>query len=227
MLICIPDILSPDELLRCRDLIAGAQWQDGRATAGPQSARVKYNMQIPDESAEGRAAGQTIVRALYRNPIFVSAAIPKVVLPPLFNRYTVVQTFGIHIDNAIRANPGTGDRIRTDLSATLFLSDPTSYDGGELVVDTLFGAQEVKLPAGHMVLYPSTSLHRVAPVLRGERVASFMWMQSMIRSAEQRALLFDLDRAIQSLTETVGTDDPRLVSLTGVYHNLIRTWGDA
>ena len=227
MLICIPDVLSDAELAECRSLMAAARWEDGRATAGPQSAEVKRNRQIPPDCPNGHAAGQIILRALNRHPTFISAALPRTILPPLFNSYGPGEAFGIHIDNAIRANPYTGDRIRTDLSVTLFLSDPADYDGGELAVDTALGSQEVKLPAGHLVLYPASTLHQVLPVMRGERVASFFWLQSMVRDAGQRAMLYDLDQSIQGLTATLGIGDDRIVSLTGVYHNLIRTWADA
>lgn len=227
MLITIPDVLTGSELAGCRALMARAQWDDGRATAGPQSALTKFNLQIPEDSEEARLAGKLVLTALSRNPTFIAAALPRAILPPLFNRYLEGHSFGLHVDNAIRADALTGDRIRTDLSVTLFLTDPEDYDGGELVVETQFGAQEVKLPAGHLVLYPASSLHRVQPVRRGERVASFFWLQSMVPNAGQRSLLFDLDLAVQSLSGSLGDDDARVVSLTGLYHNLIREWAQA
>lgn len=226
MLICVPDVLTPDELRHCQTLLAAADWADGRMTAGAQSALVKHNLQLPADSPAAREVGMIILQALGRNQTFLSAALPRTILPPLFNRYVTGQTFGVHIDNAIRANPLTGERIRTDLSVTLFFSEPDTYDGGELVIETLYGSQEVKLPAGHLVLYPSTSLHQVLPVTRGERVASFFWLQSMIRTEEQRTLLFDLDQTIQDLSSDLGGADDRAVRLTGIYHNLVRHWAE-
>jgi PKHD-type hydroxylase len=226
MLICIPDVLTGADLDRCQALVRGGAWGDGRMTAGAQSALVKDNMQLPSDCSAAIEAGRLILAALGRNETFLSAALPKTILPPLFNRYVTGQTFGVHVDNAIRANPHTGERIRTDLSVTLFLSDPDSYDGGDLVIETLYGAQAVKLPPGHLVLYPSTSLHQVTPVTRGERVASFFWLQSMVRAEDQRSLLFDLDQAIQELAGTLGAGDDRTVRLTGIYHNLIRHWSE-
>lgn len=226
MLICVPDVLTPAELRHCQTLLAAADWADGRMTAGSQSALVKHNLQLPADSPAAREAGVIILQALGRNQTFLSAALPKTILPPLFNRYVTGQTFGVHIDNAIRANPLTGERIRTDLSVTLFFSDPDTYDGGELVIETLYGSQEVKLPAGHLVLYPSTSLHQVLPVTRGERTASFFWLQSMVRVEEQRSLLFDLDQTIQDLSADLGGGDDRAVRLTGIYHNLVRHWAE-
>lgn len=226
MLICIPDILGSDELRRCQDLLRDADWQDGRMTAGAQSALVKDNLQLPADSPAAREAGMLILGALGRNSTFLSAALPKTILPPLFNRYDGGQSFGVHVDNAIRANPHTGERIRTDLSVTLFLSDPDSYDDGELVVETLYGSQEVKLPAGDLVLYPSTSLHRVMPVTRGVRVASFFWLQSMVRGDDRRTMLFELDQTVQDIAAELGTGDDRAVRLTGLYHNLIRHWSE-
>ncbi len=226
MLTCIPDVLTAEELRHCQSLLVRADWQDGRMTAGAQSALVKHNLQPTADCPAAREAGLLILRALGRNQTFISAALPKTILPPLFNRYGGGQSFGVHIDNAIRANPHTGERIRTDLSVTLFLSDPDAYDGGELVIETLHGSQEVKIPAGHLVLYPSTSLHQVMPVTRGERVASFFWLQSMVRGGEQRSLLFDLDQTIQDLSADLGAGDDRSVRLTGIYHNLIRHWAE-
>lgn len=227
MLLCVPDVLTPDELAQVRGLLAQSQWEDGRASAGPQSASVKNNLQImPERSVAGRRAQEIVLRALARNAIFLSAALPKTILPPMFNRYGVGQSFGVHVDNAIRVMPGSGEQIRTDLSATLFLADPEDYDGGELVVETPFGSQEVKLPAGHMVLYPATSLHHVPPVTRGERIGCFFWVQSMIRDEGRRSMLFDIDQCIQDLSSEVDPASPSLARLTGVYHNLIRAWGN-
>lgn len=226
MLICIDNILNPDTLAQIQELLHRAEWIDGRATAGEQSALVKRNHQLPVESEEARDAGQLLLRALTRHPTFISAAIPKSILPPLFNRYGRGQGFGVHVDNAIRAMPDTGERIRTDVSITLFLSDPDSYDGGELVIETQYGSQEIKLPAGHAVLYPATSLHQVLPITRGTRLASFFWLQSMIRSPDRRAMLFDLDQTIQSLTAILGPADPHAVKLTALYHNLLRDWAE-
>lgn len=226
MLICIPDVLTRDEVARCRDLMARASWQDGKTTAGAQSAMVKNNLQIPATAPEAEELGRLILGALGNNAMFISAALPKVILPPMFNRYGPGQNFGVHVDNAIRVIPQTGERLRTDLSMTLFFSEPDDYEGGELVVETLYGAQEVKLPAGHMVLYPSTSLHQVLPVTRGERISSFFWLQSMIRSDTHRTMLFDLDQTIQDISAAHGADDPHAVRLTGIYHNLIRAWAE-
>lgn len=226
MLICIPEILSKSEVADFRLLMDAAEWEDGRSTAGAQSAMVKKNEQLPPDGELARTLGARIVSALTRNPTFVSAAIPLQIFPPLFNRYGVGQKFGIHVDNGVRGDPMTGLRIRTDLSATLFLAEPEDYDGGELVVEDYYGSHEVKLPAGDLVLYPSKSLHMVTEVTRGARVASFMWMQSMIRDDHVRSMIFDLDNSIQSLSGRLGRDDPDAVRLTGVYHNLIRHWAE-
>ncbi|MFV0279310.1 MAG: Fe2+-dependent dioxygenase [Rhodoblastus sp.] len=226
MLICIPEILSKAEVADFRRLMDAAQWEDGRSTAGAQSAMVKKNEQLPPDGELARLLGARIVSALTRNPTFVSAAVPLQIFPPLFNRYGVGQTFGIHVDNAVRGDALTGLRIRTDLSATLFLAEPEDYDGGELVVEDYYGTHEVKLPAGDLVLYPSKSLHMVSEVTRGARVASFMWMQSMIRDDHARSMIFDLDNSIQGLSDRLGRDDPDAVRLTGVYHNLIRYWAE-
>ncbi|MCC2102691.1 MAG: Fe2+-dependent dioxygenase [Hyphomicrobiales bacterium] len=226
MLICIPEILSKEEVAGIRRLMDEADWEDGRSTAGAQSAMVKKNEQLPPDGDLARKLGAHIVSALTRNATFVSAAIPMQIFPPLFNRYGVGQKFGIHVDNAVRGDPLTGLRIRTDLSATLFLAEPDEYDGGDLVVEDYYGSHEVKLPAGDLVLYPSKSLHMVTEVTRGARVASFMWMQSMIRDDHARSMIFDLDNSIQSLSDRIGRDDPDAVRLTGVYHNLIRYWAE-
>ncbi|MDO9059028.1 MAG: Fe2+-dependent dioxygenase [Bradyrhizobium sp.] len=228
MLICIPDVLSKDDVADFRRIMDGSPWEDGRSTAGAQSALVKCNEQLPPDSEISRKLGNRIVSALTVNPRFVSAAIPLHIFPPLFNRYAAADRhhFGIHVDNAVRGDRLTGLRIRTDLSVTLFLSEPDEYDGGELVVEDLFGSHEVKLPAGDLVLYPASSLHLVTPVTRGMRVASFFWLQSMVRDAHARSLIFDLDSAIQGLCERLGRDDPETVKLTGIYHNLIRHWAE-
>ncbi|HEY0236039.1 MAG TPA: Fe2+-dependent dioxygenase, partial [Afipia sp.] len=219
MLICIPDVLSKAEVADFRRIMDAADWEDGRSTAGAQSALVKRNEQLPPNSEVARVLGQRVVSALTANLLFVSAAIPLQIFPPLFNRYAAADGhhFGVHVDNAVRGDHLTGLRIRTDLSVTLFLSEPEEYDGGELTVEDYYGSHEVKLPAGHLVLYPASSLHLVAPVTRGIRVASFFWLQSMIRDAHARSLIFDLDTAIQALVERLGRDDPETVKLTGIY----------
>lgn len=226
MLICVPDVLSKRNVAEFRTAMDAAAWEDGRSTAGAQSAMVKKNEQLPPNSDIARRLGEAIVKALVANPLFVSAAIPKQIFPPLFNRYGVGQHFGVHVDNAVRGDHLTGARIRTDLSVTLFLSEPEEYDGGELIVEDYYGSHRVKLPAGHLVLYPASSLHTVTPVTRGVRVASFFWLQSMIRDGHARSLIFDLDSAIQGLVGRLGRDDPELVKLTGIYHNLIRYWAE-
>jgi PKHD-type hydroxylase len=225
MLLAIPDVLTEEQIAHARAQLSVAEWVDGRVTAGPQSARAKQNMQLPEGSAAAEALGDMILTALQRNALFVSAALPLRVFPPLFNRYQGGQTFGNHVDNAIRQIAGTGHRIRTDLSATLLLADPDEYDGGELTVEDTYGVHKVKLPAGDMVLYPSSSLHCVTPVTRGARVASFFWIQSMIRDDARRTLLFDLDVSIQQLSRDV-PEHPSIVQLTGVYHNLLRQWAE-
>jgi PKHD-type hydroxylase len=225
MMLHIPDVLSAAQLEECRRILDAAEWVDGRVTAGHQSAAAKDNMQVPAASPAARQAGELVLSALSNSALFISAALPLKVFPPLFNRYRGGQAFGNHVDNAIRPVPGTPVRVRTDLSATLFLSPPEDYDGGELVVDDTYGSHAVKLPAGHMVLYPASSLHRVTPVARGARIASFFWIQSMVRSEQQRALLFDLDGAIQRLGGALPGDEG-VVKLTGVYHNLLRLWAD-
>jgi PKHD-type hydroxylase len=225
MLLHVPEVLSAAEVAEARRLLDGADWVDGNVTSGPQSAKAKKNMQIPEHHPVAQQVGETILRALQRNALFISAALPLKVFPPLFNRYQGGQAFGTHIDNAIRTVAGTPHRVRTDLSATLFLCEPDEYDGGELSVEDTYGVHSVKLPAGHMVLYPASSLHHVRPVTRGARVASFFWIQSMVREDAERALLFDLDTAIQGLQRDVA-DHPATVQLTGVYHNLLRRWAD-
>jgi PKHD-type hydroxylase len=225
MLLQVPDVLSAEQVARARQLLDQAEWIDGKVTAGHQSSRTKDNLQLPEDSPAARELGQMVLGALQRNPLFISAALPLQVFPPLFNRYSGGQSFGTHVDNAIRQVPGTPHRIRTDLSATLFFVNPDEYDGGELVVEDTYGVHSVKLPAGHLVLYPSTSLHHVRPVNRGARVCSFFWIQSMIRSDGDRTLLFDLDTAIQRLTHDQ-PDHPSAVQLTGLYHNLLRRWAE-
>jgi PKHD-type hydroxylase len=228
VLICVPDVLSKTDVADFRRIMDGCDWEDGRSTAGAQSAVVKKNEQLPPDSEAARALGNRVISALTSNPRFISAAIPKQIFPPLFNRYAASNGhhFGIHVDNAVRGDRLTGLRIRTDLSVTLFLSEPEEYDGGELIIEDLYGSHEIKLPAGHLVLYPASSLHMVTPVTRGMRVASFFWLQSMIRDAHARSLILDLDTAIQVLVERLGRDDSETVKLTGIYHNLIRYWAE-
>jgi PKHD-type hydroxylase len=225
VLIQIPDVLTADQVSDGRARLEAAEWSDGRVTAGHQSARVKHNLQLPEDSATARELGDVILGALGRSPLFIAAALPLRVFPPLFNRYEGGGSFGNHVDNAVRQYGASGLRIRTDLSATLFFSDPDEYDGGELLVEDTYGVHTVKLPAGHMILYPSTSLHRVTPVGRGARLASFFWIQSMVRDDGQRTLLFDLDSAIQQLRGDL-PEHPSGVQLTAVYHNLIRRWAE-
>jgi PKHD-type hydroxylase len=225
MLLSIPDVLTPEQVAEARRLLDAAEWVDGRVTAGHQSALAKDNMPVRAEDPAARRIGDLILASLERNALFTAAALPAKVFPPLFNRYSGGQSFGTHVDNAIRQVPGTPHRVRTDLSATLFLSSPDEYDGGELVVEDVFGLHNVKLPAGHLILYPASSLHHVRPVTRGARVASFFWIQSMVRDDAERTILFDLDMAI----ERINTDLPghaSAVQLTGVYHNLLRRWAD-
>lgn len=226
MLIEIPELLKADELAACRRLLDEAEWIDGRVTAGHQSAIAKDNMQIPEGSPAARKLGDAILAALSSNPLFIAAALPLRVFPPLFNRYSGGQSFGNHVDNAIRTVPGTPHRIRTDLSMTVFLADPSEYDGGELTVEDTYGRHSVKLPAGHAVLYPASSLHHVRRVTRGARLASFFWIQSMVRDDGRRRLLFELDMSIQRLGRP-GASEPETVNLTAIYHNLLRMWADA
>jgi len=225
MLIQIPDVLTPAQVDACRRRLDASVWIDGDVTAGHQSRRAKSNMQLAEDDPVAIDLGDTILAALERNPLFVSAALPRKVFPPLFNRYSGGQDFGTHVDNAIRQVAGTGHRVRTDLSATLFFSRPDEYEGGELVIEDNYGVQRVKLPAGSMILYPASSLHHVTPVTRGTRVASFFWIQSMVRDDGNRALMFDMDTAIQRLAAE-DPDHPSVIQLTGVYHNLLRRWAD-
>jgi len=226
MLIEIPNVLTVEEVAQCRDALAKANWADGRYSAGYLSHAVKENSQLPDSDPTARKLGEVILLALENNPLFTSAALPLKVLPPLFNRYAQAQSYGGHIDGAIRPMEGTPHRLRTDLSATLFLAAPESYEGGELVVKDSFGERSIKLPAGSMVLYPGTSVHRVEPVTQGVRLAAFFWIQSMVRDGTQRTILFELDTAIQRLAANVPSH-PSLVELAGVYHNLLRCWADS
>jgi PKHD-type hydroxylase len=230
MLIVVPQVFSKERVREIRAMLDAAEWVDGKVTAGHQSAQTKFNSQIPEVDPVARQVGGLILQALGTNALFRSAALPLQVFPPLFNRYGGGQTFGTHVDNAIRTHGPTGGRIRTDLSCTLFFSEPDEYDGGELVVEDTYGSKSVKLPAGDMILYPSTSLHHVTPVTRGARVSSFFWLQSMIRQDAQRTLLFDLDTAIQRLGGSAQADGEAIkastVQLTGVYHNLLRQWAE-
>jgi len=225
MILDIPAVLAPAQLAEARRLLDAAEWVDGKTTAGHQAARAKDNQQIPATHPAARQVGDMILKALGQNPLFISAALPLHILPPMFNRYAGGQQFGSHVDGSIRQVPGIGHRLRTDLSCTLFLADPADYDGGELVIEDTYGSKRVKLPAGHLVLYPATSLHHVTPVTRGARLCSFFWIQSMIRDDGKRALLFELDRGVQAVGATQ-PDNPAVVQLTGVYHNLLRQWAE-
>ncbi len=225
MLVAIPDILTQEEVAHCRRRLEEAQWIDGKETAGGQAAQAKMNLQIQPDSGIGRELGDIVLRGLGRNPTFVSAALPHRILPPMFNRYDVGMTFKAHVDNSIRALPG-GGRMRTDVSSTLFLTDPEDYEGGELVVQDTYGVQQVKLPAGHMVVYPATSLHSVNPVTRGSRWASFFWTQSMIRDDGRRALLYEMDMGIIALRQSLGDDHAGILAMTATYHNLLRQWAE-
>lgn len=229
MLLHLRQILTPDEVRAARARLDRAAWVDGRVTAGAQSAQAKNNAQLPADSEDARALQQIVMAGLNRHDQFFSAALPKRVFPPLFNRYGgQANAFGDHVDNAIRFLPGgRGERLRTDLSCTLFLSEPDEYEGGELVIEDTFGPRSVKLPAGDMVLYPGTSVHRVEPVTRGARIASFFWLESMVRSDEQRRLLYDMDAHLMRLRSAHGEHDSAVVGLTGTYHNLLRMWSDA
>jgi PKHD-type hydroxylase len=226
MLLCIPDVLSASDVADVRRIMDAQTWEDGRSTAGAQSAEVKQNEQLPPDSDVARKLGERIIVALSANVLFISAAVPLRIFPPLFNRYRPGQYFGEHVDNCIRGDTLTGMRIRTDLSATLFLSQPDEYEGGELIIDDNYGSQRVKLPAGHLVLYPSTSLHMVTPVTRGVRICSFLWLQSMIKDNHARRLVFDMDNTIQDLVAQLGRNDPNVRKLTNIYHNLVRQWAE-
>ncbi|MGA7825431.1 MAG: Fe2+-dependent dioxygenase [Steroidobacteraceae bacterium] len=225
MLVSIPQVLGAQDLAAVNTRLAGATWEDGRQTAGYQSAQVKRNLQLSQSAAAARDAGDLVLRALERSALFVSATLPRRVYPPLFNRYEPGMSFDAHVDNAVRQIPGTPHRLRTDVSATLFLSPPADYDGGELIVEDTFGAHSVKLAAGDMVVYPASSLHRVQPVTRGARLAAFFWVQSMVRDDGGRTLLFELDTAVRQLTAR-DADRDSLVRLTACYHNLLRRWAE-
>lgn len=229
MLLHIPDILSPEQVRKCRALLDAAEWVDGRVTAGYQGARVKDNVQLAEGSPQAQQVGDLILSMLERHSQFISATLPARVYPPLFNRYQNGQQFGDHIDNAVRLLPNSAIKLRTDVSATLFLSAPEEYEGGELLIEDTYGVHSAKLPAGHLIVYPSTSLHRVQPVLRGVRLAAFFWIQSMVRDDAQRTLLFDMDNAIQHLQcdpQRSAADGTALTRLTGCYHNLLRMWAE-
>jgi PKHD-type hydroxylase len=225
MLLQIPEVLTAEQVAACRQLLEKNNWVDGRITAGHQSARAKDNLQLPEDNEDARKLGDTIMAALEKSALFMAAALPLKVFPPLFNRYQDGQSFGNHVDNAIRQVTGTPHRVRTDLSATLFFSNPDEYEGGELVIEDTYGVHSVKIPAGHLILYPASSLHHVRPVTRGARLASFFWIQSMVREDAERTILFDLDVAIQRLMSDV-PEHPSIVALTSLYHNLLRRWAD-
>jgi PKHD-type hydroxylase len=225
MLVVVPDALSAAQLAEARRIIDAAPWVDGRVTAGHQSAKAKFNLQIPEDHPAAVELGESILSALAANPLFVSAALPLKIFPPLFNRYSGGQYFGTHVDNAIRKAKGNPERVRADISVTLFLSEPTDYDGGELTIESSHGARSVKLPAGQLVLYPSSSLHHVSPVTRGTRTCAFFWIQSLVRESARREILFDLDTSIQRLSVD-HPGHPSSVALVGVYHNLLRQWAD-
>ena len=226
MLVAIADLLKADEVREVRRILEESQWVDGKATAGEQAATAKNNLQIPEASAAAVQAGDIILRALGRSPLFHSAALPLRVLPPMFNRYDVGMTFGAHVDGSIRTIPGANMRMRADVSSTLFLSGPDEYDGGELLISDTYGEQRVKLPAGHLVVYPSTSLHAVTPITRGSRWCSFFWTQSMVRDDGQRAMLYDLDTAIREIRSELPDDKRGVVAITSHYHNLLRRWAE-
>lgn len=226
MLLRIPGVLTKQQVAACRQVMDAAEWVDGNVTSGQQSALAKHNEQLPEGSPVARQVGDLIQDALGVNPQFIAAALPYKVFPPLFNRYSGGQQFANHIDNSIRQLRGTHFRIRSDLSATLFLTEPEDYDGGELSIEDTYGVQRVKLPAGDLVLYPATSLHHVTPVTRGARVSSFFWIQSMVRADADRAMLYQLDQSIQQLATEKGQKDPVVIQLTGVYHNLVRRWAE-
>jgi len=225
MLLAIPDVLTVEQAAHCRHMLEQADWIDGRVTAGHQSAQAKNNLQLPEDHATARQLGDMIVAALERNSMFMAAALPLKLFPPLFNRYREGGSFGTHVDNAVRQVTGTPHRVRTDLSATLFFTAPEEYDGGELLIEDTYGVHNIKLPAGHLILYPASSLHQVRPITRGERLASFFWVQSMVRDDAKRMLLFDLDLAVQRIGQDM-PDHPSAVQLTGIYHNLLRLWAD-
>lgn len=224
MLVCIPAVLTASEVAYCRERLEAAAWEDGKVTAGQQSAKAKFNLQVPYDAPESKELGDIILRALGRSALFATAALPLKVFPPLFNRYDVGMTFHAHVDNAVRPVPGLGQRIRTDVSSTLFLSPSESYDGGELVIQDTYGTQAVKLEAGDMVVYPATSLHSVNPITRGSRWGSFFWTQSMVKDDGQRQFLYDMDRGIMALRQELPDDHPGVLAMTAAYHNLMRRW---
>lgn len=225
MMLHIPQVLTPDQVQRCREVMERADWIDGRATAGHQAVQVKRNLQLPENSPVARDLSEMVQRAVERNPLFVSAVLPRQIYPPMFNRYDAdgEMKFGSHVDSAIRTIPGTRTRVRTDVSSTLFLSSPDEYDGGELVVEDTYGSHQVKLPAGDLIIYPGTSVHHVTPVTRGSRIASFFWTESMIADVTRRSMMFDLDMSIIRLTAD-HPEHPSIVQLTSLYHNLLRQW---
>lgn len=225
MMLHVPGVLDPAQVQEMRARLEIADWVDGRETVGEQGAKVKQNRQLPEHSQVGRELGQVILAALTRNLLFFSAALPLRFVPPLFNRYESGENYGLHIDGSVRSLPDTGMQLRTDLSCTLFLCDPDDYDGGDLEVVDTYGTHEVKLPAGDLILYPSSSLHRVHPVTRGARICSFFWLQSMVRDDQRRGMLFELDQSIQALRSRLGDTD-ETVALTGHYHNLLRMWSE-
>jgi len=226
MLIRIPAVLTKEELVQCRLAFVQSEWVDGKATAGAQSAEAKHNRQLPEDSSQARQLGEMILKALGRSPLFNAAALPLRVFPPLFNRYDEGMRFDTHVDNAIRFVPGANFRLRTDISATLFISEPKDYDGGELVIEDTYGSQSVKLPAGDLVLYPANSLHRVTPIKRGARLASFFWIQSMVKDDGKRRELFELDHAITEVRTALGDAHHAAIALTASYHNLLRRWSE-
>jgi PKHD-type hydroxylase len=225
-MIQIPAVLSAEQLVLLRRAIDGADWIDGNVTSGAQAALAKQNRQLPEDSAAARRAGDIVLEALGKSLLFMAAALPAKIWPPLFNRYSVGEQFGLHVDNAVRLGRGGVNRLRSDLSATLFLSDPGSYEGGELVVEDTYGAHAVKLAAGDLILYPASSLHQVTPLISGERLAAFFWVQSMVREESERRLLFEMDLAVQSLAGELGQGHASVVALTGTYHNLLRKWAE-
>jgi PKHD-type hydroxylase len=227
MMLAVPDLLDKAGVARIRSIVDGADWVDGNVTAGHQSALAKRNRQLPEDGAAAKEAGRLVLEALGRSPLFIAAALPLKIFPPLFNRYEGGEAFGTHVDNAVRIHRASEFRVRSDLSATLFLEDPDAYDGGELVVEDNLGVHATKLPAGHLLLYPASSLHRVEPVTRGARIASFFWIQSMVRDDAARTLLFDLDQSVQALAADRSHDDREVIRLTGIYHNLLRRWADS
>jgi PKHD-type hydroxylase len=227
MMLAIPDLLDKEGVARVRAIVDAGDWQDGNATSGHQSALAKRNEQLPEDGKAAKEAGQLVLDALGKSPLFIAAALPLKIFPPLFNRYRGGEAFGTHVDNAVRIHGASGFRVRSDLSATLFLEEPEAYEGGELIVEGNAGAGAVKLAAGHLLLYPASSLHRVEPVTKGARLASFFWIQSMVRDDGARSILFELDQAIQAIAAERGHADKEMIRLTGIYHNLLRRWADS